>query len=149
MTSQKEGFTRGQAAQAISHAVVRVMREYTGRGPTQAHTTINDNMVIVVLRDTLLKAERSLVSDGHADEVIMMRRRFQSTMRDEFIAAVTEHTGRGVEAFLSDNAIDPDIAVEVFILGQLAECPSLDEYEIGQFLEHVAVQEPDSVVELL
>jgi hypothetical protein len=37
-------------------------------------------------------------------------------MRDEFIAAVSEHTGRTVEAFLSDNAIDPDIAVEVFIL---------------------------------
>ena len=93
-----------------------MMREYTGRGPTQAHTIINDSVVIVVLRDTLLKAERSLVSGGHAEAVIMMRRRFQSTMRDEFVAAVTEHTGRAVESFPSDNAIDPDVAVEVFIL---------------------------------
>jgi uncharacterized protein YbcI len=116
LSSQNEGPTRGQAAQAISHAVVRVMREYTGRGPTQAQTTINDNVVIVVLRDTLLKAERSLVDGGHAEAVMIMRRRFQSTMRDEFVAAVTEHTGRKVEAFLSDNAIDPDVAVEVFIL---------------------------------
>jgi uncharacterized protein YbcI len=116
LASENAGPTRGQAAQAISHAVVRVMREYTGRGPTQAQATITDNMVVVVLRDTLLKAERSLVGDGHAEAVIMMRRRFQSTMRDEFIAAVTEHTGRTVEAFLSDNAIDPDIAVEIFIL---------------------------------
>ena len=118
MTSPKPAPTRGQAAQAISHAIVRVMRDYTGRGPTKAHTTINDNVVIVVLRDTLLKAERSLVNDGHADDVITMRRRFQSTMRHEFIAAVTEHTGRKVEAFLSDNAIDPDVAVEVFVLEQ-------------------------------
>jgi uncharacterized protein YbcI len=116
LTSQNAGPTRGQAAQAISHAVVRVIRDYTGRGPTQAHTTITDNVVIVVLRDTLLKAERSLVGDGHAESVIAMRRRFQSTMRDEFVAAVTVHTGRKVEAFLSDNAIDPDVAVEVFIL---------------------------------
>jgi uncharacterized protein YbcI len=92
------------------------MREYTGRGPTQAHTTINDNLVIVVLRDTLVKAERSLVDAGHGESVVMMRRRFQSTMQEEFVAAVSEHTGRKVEAFLSDNAIDPDVAVEVFIL---------------------------------
>src|SRR3954471_7222316 len=108
--------SRGQAAQAISNAVVRVMREYTGRGPTQAQTTISDNAVLVTLRDTLLKAERSLVNDGHAEAVMTMRRRFQATMQEELIAAVTEHTGRTVHAFLSDSAVEPDIAVEVFIL---------------------------------
>ncbi len=92
------------------------MREYTGRGPTQAHTVINDNVVIVVLRDTLLKAERNLVNDGQGEAVMSMRRRYQATMRDELVAAVTEQTGRKVEAFLSDNVIDPDVAVEVFVL---------------------------------
>ena len=108
--------TRGQTAQAISQSVVRLIREYTGRGPTQAHTTINDNVIVVVLRNTLLKAEHSLVADGQAHAVMEMRRRFQGTMRRELVAAVTEHSGRTVEAFLSDNAIDPDVAVEVFIL---------------------------------
>jgi uncharacterized protein YbcI len=108
--------TRGQTSQAISQSVVRLVREYTGRGPTQAHTTINDNVIVVVLRDTLLKAERSLVADGQAHAVMDMRRRFQGTMRRELVAAVTEHTGRTVEAFLSDNAVAPDVAVEVFIL---------------------------------
>src|SRR3954453_13822854 len=114
--SQDANHSRGQAAQAISNAVVRLMREYTGRGPTQAHTTINENTVLVTLRDTLLKAERSLVNDGHAEAVMTMRRRFQATMQDELVAAITEHTGRTVHAFLSDNAVNPDIAVEVFIL---------------------------------
>ena len=72
--------------------------------------------MIVVLRDALLKAERSLVKDGHAEAVIDMRRRFQRTMKDDMVAAVVEHTGRDVLAFLSDHHIDPDIAVEVFIL---------------------------------
>jgi hypothetical protein len=45
-----------------------------------------------------------------------MRRRFQETMKHELIAAITEHTGRVVDAFLSDNAIEPDVAVEIFIL---------------------------------
>jgi uncharacterized protein YbcI len=116
LASSEKAPTRGQAAQAISNAVIRLLREYTGRGPTKAHTTINDNSVVVVLRDTLLKAERSLVEDGQAEAVITMRRRFQGTMQADLVAAIVEHTGREVEAFLSDNHIDPDIAVEIFIL---------------------------------
>jgi uncharacterized protein YbcI len=116
MTSPDQQPARGSAAQAISNDVVRLVREYTGRGPTQAHTTIAENHVLVVLRDTLLKAERSLADDGHATAVIDMRRRFQRTMESDLVASVTEHTGREVEAFLSDNRIEPDIAVEFFIL---------------------------------
>jgi uncharacterized protein YbcI len=93
------------------------MRDYTGRGPTHAQTTITDNLVVVVLRDTLHKAEHSLVEDGEAHAVTSMRRRYQETMREDLIALVVEQTGREVEAFLSDSAIHPDIAVEVFVLG--------------------------------
>jgi uncharacterized protein YbcI len=95
---------------------VRLLREYTGRGPTKAHTVIGENHVIVVLRDTLIKAERSLVEQGQEQAVVTMRRRYQRTMETDLVAAVVEHTGRSVEAFLSDNHVDPDIAVEVFIL---------------------------------
>ena len=116
VTSQATPVSRGEAAQAISNALVRLLRDYTGRGPTQAYTTITDSHVIVVLRDALLKAERSLVKDGHADAVIDMRRRFQRTMKGALVQAVEENTGREVLAFLSDHHIDPDIAVEIFIL---------------------------------
>ncbi len=37
-------------------------------------------------------------------------------MRDDLVATVEEHTGRKVAAFMSDNHIDPDMAVEVFAL---------------------------------
>lgn len=121
MASPEESLTRGHTAQAINQAVVRLVRDYTGRGPTQAHTTINDDVIIVVLRDTLLKAERSLVDDGEARAVTDMRRRYQSTMRRDLVAVVTEHSGRTVEAFLSDNVVDPDVAVEVFVLGPRCE----------------------------
>jgi len=116
VASPEAHVTRGEAAQAISNALVRLLRDYTGRGPTQAYTTITDSHVIVVLRDALLKAERSLVKDGHPDAVIDMRRRFQRTMKGALVEAVERHTGREVLAFLSDHHIDPDIAVEVFIL---------------------------------
>jgi uncharacterized protein YbcI len=45
-----------------------------------------------------------------------MRRRFQAAMGDELKASVQELTGKRVVAFMSDNHLDPDIAIEVFIV---------------------------------
>jgi hypothetical protein len=37
-------------------------------------------------------------------------------MRDDVIAAVQARTGCSVEAFLSDDLHDPDVAVEIFLM---------------------------------
>lgn len=101
---------------AISNAVVRLLSDYTGRGPTKARTYINDDFIAVVLQDTLTKGERSLVRDGKTDLVLDSRKAYQQTMSKDLIAAVEQLTGRTVYAFLSDNCTDPDIAVESFVL---------------------------------
>ncbi len=101
---------------AISNAVVRLLAEYTGRGPTKARTYINDDYIAVVLQDTLTKGERSLVRDGRTELVLSTRHAYQQTMREDLVAAVERLTGRTVLAFLSDNHADPDIAVESFVL---------------------------------
>ena len=110
----------GSKAAAISNHVVRTMSEYTGRGPTKARTYLNDDVVTVVLQDTLTKGERSLVSDALDDLVLTMRKAFQSTMRTELVTGVEDILGRTVAAFMSDNHIEPDVAVEVFLLAPLA-----------------------------
>jgi uncharacterized protein YbcI len=115
-----ETVPRGSAAAAISGATVKLLREYTGRGPTKARTHISDDHISVVLQDTLTLGERSLVSDGRSDIVLAARKAFQKTMGPQLIAAVELHTGRSVLAFLSDNHIDPDIAVESFVLAPVA-----------------------------
>jgi uncharacterized protein YbcI len=101
---------RGQLSSAISELLVRLLNEYTGRGPTMARTYLLDDVITVVMRDTLTKAERSLVENGKAEHVRQTRRCFQETMRDDIIAGIQELTGRRVIAFLSDNHIDPDVA---------------------------------------
>ena len=40
----------------ISTATVQLRREYTGRGPTKAKTLINEDLVTVLLADTLTRA---------------------------------------------------------------------------------------------
>ena len=115
-STQTEPSIGGSKAAAISNHVVRTMSEYTGRGPTRARTNINDNLVTVLLQDTLTKGERSLVSDDLDTLVLTMRKAFQGTMRHDLINGVEEILGRKVVAFMSDNHIDPDVAVEVFVL---------------------------------
>jgi uncharacterized protein YbcI len=103
-------------SEALSTAMVGIFKEYLGRGPTKARVQISSDNVIGFFSDTLTKAERSLVEKGEGDAVRLMRRKFQDTMRDDFVAAVEAQTGREVIAFMSDNHLDPDIAVEVFVL---------------------------------
>jgi uncharacterized protein YbcI len=106
----------GQLHAGISNAIVRLHREYLGRGPTRARTSIRDNVVVVIMEETLTKAERSLVADGKEEEVLRVRQSFQHTMRSDLIAAVERLTARRVIAFMSSNHIDPDLASETFVL---------------------------------
>ena len=124
MTStQTETSLGGSKAAAISNHVVRTMSDYTGRGPTKARTYINEDLVTVLLRDTLTKGERSLVS-GDLDELVLtMRKAFQATMRHDLINGIEEILDRKVIAFMSDNHIEPDVAVEIFVLAPCGPDP--------------------------
>jgi uncharacterized protein YbcI len=114
MTQQREGPLAANAA--ISDGAVRLLREYTGRGPTRSHTTINDASVLIVLGDTLTKGERKLVEDGKGGSVLQLRHDYQMSMRDDLIELVEGATKRKVMAFMSQNHIDPDLAAEIFVL---------------------------------
>jgi uncharacterized protein YbcI len=100
----------------ISTSTVQLLHEYTGRGPTKAKTLINDDVVTVVLADTLTKGERKLVDTGRSDRVLQLRHDYQLIMRNDLVRVVERQLHRKVIAFLSQNHIDPDLAVEVFVL---------------------------------
>jgi len=111
-----EAHVDGELAAAISQTVVRALSETTGRGPTKAKTTIGENGVFVVLQDTLTRGERTLSDAGEGKAVLDLRRRWQAVMEADVSRAIEDLTGRKVIGFMSDNHIDPDLAVEVFVL---------------------------------
>jgi uncharacterized protein YbcI len=115
----------GQLSASISNAIVHLHREYLGRGPTKARTSIRDDTIVVLMTDTLTKAEHSLVADGKADEVLSTRHSLQGTMRNDMVTAVERLTGRTVMAFMSTNHIEPDLACEILILEPQGEPPVL------------------------
>jgi uncharacterized protein YbcI len=116
----------GSLASAISNSIRQLVAEYTGRGPTRARTSIRDNLVVVLLQDTLTKGERRLVAKGRDVRVLDYRAEFQAAMREDAIASVEKLTGRKVLAFMSANHIDPDIAAELFVLQPDGETPASD-----------------------
>src|SRR2546430_15402798 len=99
----EERATRGRHAAEISNHTVRLFREYTGRGPTRTRTIIDRDSVLVLLGDTLTKAEWTLVDRGQAEAVLETRHRFQSVMRDDLVEAVETVMERKVIAFMGGN----------------------------------------------
>ena len=122
MSVQDRASRAGDLRQAISDAIVRVSADFIGRGPTRAKTYLNQHIVFCVMQDTLTRGERSLVADGDAESVREMRRRFQDAMRRHVCAAIESLTDRKVVSFLSDNDVESEMAIEVFVLdGPISE----------------------------
>jgi uncharacterized protein YbcI len=117
----------GELNAAVAREVVRVHTESLGRGPEKSFAFYSGNLVIAVLEGAMTRAERSLAENGEAETVLSLRRLFQRTMADEMKAAVELLTGRTVVAFMSDNHIAPDLAVEIFVLDGM---PAVDPPDI-------------------
>lgn len=100
---------------------VRLLSQYTGRGPTKARAYLQDDLVTIVLQDTLTKGEQTLVDKDRRELVLTTRATFQEVMGEDLIAGIETITGRKVIAFLSANHIDPDIAIESFVLAPADE----------------------------
>jgi uncharacterized protein YbcI len=107
---------RGSARSAIANAIVRLHAEHYGRGPTRARAHVAEDFVLVVLEDVFTTAERTLVSAGRGAEVQASRGAFAEVMRDRFVEAVEGTSGRRVRAFFSQTHLDPEMAVELFVL---------------------------------
>jgi hypothetical protein len=59
---------------------------------------------------------RSLVAAGKSDVVMTTRNAYRQAMKADLISAVERCSDRQVAAFLSENHIEPDIAIESFVL---------------------------------
>jgi uncharacterized protein YbcI len=109
----------GERVAAISKLVVRLVSEYTAPGPTKPRIYLNDDVINVVLQDTLTDGELRLVRDGESEMVISTRLPFLRTMREDLIAGIEEITGRKVRVSANHmEPVEPDIAVETFVLGE-------------------------------
>jgi uncharacterized protein YbcI len=106
----------GDELTAISDGLVALLKEFYGRGPTQAKSYYQDDLVVCLLRGGYTQVEQTLRDGGRGTAVIEQRMQFQELMRERFEAVIEEATGRRVIGFMSGNQQDPDLMCEVFVL---------------------------------
>lgn len=100
----------------ISNAISRTHKHYVGRGPTNARTTIDGDLVVCLIEGGYTRAEETLEATDKADVVAAGRLGLQDAMREEMIAAVQQAVGRPVRSFMSANDLKRNLQVEVFVL---------------------------------
>ena len=106
----------GSVAQRIANGMVMIYKDYLGRGPTKARTTLHENMVVTVLAHSLTEAELTLLAQDKDDTVRNVRRLMQEAMEDDMRKLIETELHREIVAFLSDHCPKPDYAVEVLLL---------------------------------
>jgi uncharacterized protein YbcI len=115
------GHPDGEALAAISNGLAHLHMRFYGRGPAQVKTHVIEDLVVCVLWNGFTTVERTLLSRGEAGAVEAFRRTFQETMEEQFTEVVEAATGRRVRAYMSQVHVDPDVAVEMFMLEPEAE----------------------------
>jgi uncharacterized protein YbcI len=108
----------GEQRATIAGEIVRLQREYYGRGPTKARVHDSGDVIVVVLEESFTPAEKTLIERGEAEGIQDIRRRFQRAMAEQFISIIEQSTGRQVRSFFSDTDLDEDVSVEVFLLAE-------------------------------
>ena len=106
----------GQLGAAISDAMVAIVREAIGRGPTRTRTFIHDDVIVCLLHETMTPLERTLHQQHREDTVDDVRDVLHSALAPKAQQLVQELTGRTVVATLADHHRDPDAGVFVFLL---------------------------------
>lgn len=107
--------TSGMLA-GVTRELVRLYASHYGKGPTKARSYQNDDSISCLMQDTLTPAEITLKERGKGDAVVQMRHAFQSAMEEEFGSIVERETSRRVVGFMSQVTLEPDAAIEVFLL---------------------------------
>src|SRR3954449_6157846 len=122
------GPARGEMLAQISTGLVQLHSRYYGKGPTKAKTHQVNDTVVCILKGGFTRVERTLVDTGQIESVYQMRRTFQQVMEEEFRRVVEEATGRKVIAYMSTVHVDPDLAVEIFVMEPLEEPEALEDH---------------------
>jgi uncharacterized protein YbcI len=121
VTEHDETLSAGELQAAVSNAIVRIMRDFYGKGAARSRTTIFDEYVFVILEDVLTTAEMTLRNGGAGELVRKVRMRFEDVMTSAFVGEVERLTGRTVVAYHSQVVLEPPSCFEIFVLDPTQE----------------------------
>ena len=93
----------GELEAEFTKAIIKLEKEYHGRGPLEARTFFIDDMILVRLRGVLTQAEQKLAETPQGSTLIKeTRRQLFETSRSMLEDIVCEMLGFQVKSFHSD-----------------------------------------------
>ncbi len=101
--------------QQISHLMVGLQKEYFGRGPDRTKSHMVDDLLFVVMRGGVTRAEQTMLDFGQEDLVRNFRQQFQNEMATRQVGAIEELTRRRVLTHQTQILFDPHIVCEIFV----------------------------------
>jgi uncharacterized protein YbcI len=99
----------------LSRETARIQKEAFGKGPVSTKSFLFDDLLLVVMRDGLTVAEKTMLGFGQADLVRQVRQTYQNEMTTTFVDMVEGATRRKVLSYQSQILFDPDVVIEIFV----------------------------------
>ena len=110
----------GKLLTELSNAMVALHEEQFGRGPTRVRTHFaGPDVVVSLLEDALLPAERALVDMGEQQRVRESRLFTQIATADRFTEVISAIAGRKVLSFVSASDPDRGLVIETCVFEPL------------------------------
>jgi uncharacterized protein YbcI len=119
----------------ISNEMVGAQKRFFGKGPTEAKSYILDDLLIIVMRDGLTTAEKTMLDFGQPDQVRQFRQLFENEMTERLTDMIEELTGRKVLTYQSQVMFDPDVIVEMFVFDSPAARDAREATAEGQLAD--------------
>ena len=109
---------------SVTEAMVELHQRYHHRKPVTARTQLmGGDLLACVMGGVYSDVEKTMIELEHHRIVAETRSAFEQAMREKFIGAVEQLSGRRVLNFMSDSHVGPDLAVELFVLAPVGNAP--------------------------
>ncbi len=116
----------------ISNEMVRAQKHWFGKGPTQARSYLVDDLLFIVMRGGLTRAEETMLEFGQQDQVRQFRQLFENEMTERLTGMVEEVTGRKVLTYQSQVLFGPAVVIEMFVFDERGREQAIDATAEGQ-----------------
>ncbi len=122
----------GDLLARLSNEMVKAQKEFFGKGPEQAKAYFLDDLLFIVMRGGLTRAEETMIAFGQQDQVRQFRQLFENQMTERLIGMVEEVTGRKVLTYQSQILFGPAIVVEAFAFDERGREAAIEATASGQ-----------------
>jgi uncharacterized protein YbcI len=128
------GEEREALLRRISTEMAAIQKNAFGKGPIGAKSYLFDDLLLIVMREGLTVAEKTMLGFDRHDLVRQFRQEFENEMKTRIVDMVEELIDRKVLTYQSQIMFDPDVIVELFVFDRATD---------GGFVAAEIREEPD------